>query len=34
MKSKNILDKLSIPLEKKVKDLTDKEIKAITDELR
>jgi small subunit ribosomal protein S13 len=28
------LDKLSIPLEKKVKDLTDKEIKAITDELR
>ncbi len=33
-KSKEILDRLSIPLEKKVKDLTDKEVKSITDELR
>jgi small subunit ribosomal protein S13 len=32
--SKKILDKLSIPVEKKVKDLTDEEQKAITDALK
>ena len=33
-RSRQILEKLGIPLEKKVKDLTDEEKKAITDELR
>jgi len=32
-RSKKILDKLGLPLEKKVKELTDEEIKSITDEL-
>ena len=33
-RSKSILEKLNIPLEKKVKDLTDDEKKNITDELK
>lgn len=32
--SKKVLDKLGIPLEKKVKDLTDDEKKALSDELK
>lgn len=32
--SRTVLNKLNIPLEKKVKDLTDEEQKAITDELK
>lgn len=33
-KSKSILNKLDIPLEKKVKDLTDQEEKALSEELK
>jgi len=33
-RSRHILEKIGIPLEKKVKDLTDEEKKAITDELK